>query len=82
MNSKIKETVLILTGAAFAIFGVWGITVPIDESTVVQLINIIFAILGSIGIGLGLRAKNIAKKIDRENTIELNNVRIRKDDDE
>ncbi len=53
MTDKVKATALILGAAAFALFGVWDISVPIDETVFNQLVDLIFIIIGGFGIFVG-----------------------------
>lgn len=73
--SKIKETVLIIVGAVFAGLAVWQVAVPITEETVVQLVEIVFAILGALGIGLGVRGKWTARKLESGEDTVVNGVK-------
>lgn len=63
MTEQIKETAKIVVGAAFAIFAIWQITVPVDEALVTQLIDIIFAILGTIIGGPAVVRMAMSKKL-------------------
>jgi len=46
--SKWKLTVVALVGSAFTIFGIWDLSVPVDQQMVSTIIDTIFVILGVI----------------------------------
>lgn len=74
--TKIKETVLIIVGAIFAGFGVWEFVAPIDEATVIQLVEIVFAILGAIGVGAGLRGKWVSSQVSKYRSNRVNGLLV------
>ena len=43
---KAVDTAKIVVGAAFAVFAVWGFVFPIDEATILSLIELIAIIIG------------------------------------
>ena len=63
MLDKWKQTALILVGAIFAIAAVWGWTIPVSQDTIQTLVNVLFTILATLGIGVGMTAKIMSKKL-------------------
>jgi uncharacterized membrane protein len=57
MIDKIKNSGLALISFVFVIFGIWQISVPVDEALVSQLWSLIIALIGAIvGGGASQRA--------------------------
>lgn len=56
-----KNTALAAVAFAFAVFGVWDFTSPIDQQLTEQLIQLIFIILGSVIGGLGFERVQLSK---------------------
>lgn len=76
---NIREIVLIGVGAVFAGLAVFGILPPVGEEVVVTLVELIFSILGSLGIGIGGAAMILKPKQAEvaELKAELSNLKSR-----
>lgn len=60
MTEKIKDTGIIVIGAVFAILGIWEIVLPFSDILILNLWDILIAILGAVGVfslGYGGRGK-------------------------
>lgn len=69
MLDKINDTGLIITGAIFAVAGLWDVVFPVNEILIKDAWTLILTILAAAGIitsgtglGLKLERKNQAKK--------------------
>lgn len=64
MLEKWKNTILAVVSAFFVIAAVWGYTPPLDEITISQLIELIFLILGGLGLGAAAVFKFTRKRVE------------------
>ncbi len=48
LTDKIKETLKILVGTLFLVAAVWQATLPVEEEKIFALIDLIFALIGTI----------------------------------
>jgi len=46
--TKVKDTVKVLVGAAFAVFSIWQLSIPVSEQIVATLIDVVFALLAAV----------------------------------
>ncbi len=72
MFNQIKDSVFLIIGAAFAVFGIYEIAVPVSEEIVTQFAAALFALLGAILIGYNARA-NWVKSFILANSIQAIN---------
>lgn len=57
MFDKYKESLKIVVGAAFLLFGVWNVIVPVNEDQLITLIDLIASLIGAIiGAPAAIRA--------------------------
>lgn len=65
--SKYKESLKILVGAAFLLFGVWNVVSPVSETQVITLIDLVAAIIGAIiGAPAAIRFATKKQLVDKE----------------
>lgn len=57
---KIKESLLLIVGAFFAVAGIYQIALPVDEALVSDFIAALFALLGAIMMGYAERDRSFA----------------------
>lgn len=73
MLSKINETVVAVIAFVFVIAGIWEVAIPISEQVVLQLWQIVLAILTSLGLiggGVALGVRSINKQIETKGVAE------------
>lgn len=46
--TKVKDTVKVIVGAAFAVFAIWQLSIPVSEQIVATLIDVVFALLAAV----------------------------------
>lgn len=46
--TKVKDTVKVFVGAAFAVFAIWQLSIPVSEQVLGTLIDVVFALLAAI----------------------------------
>lgn len=57
---KIKDSLLLIVGAFFAVAGIYQIALPVDEALVTDFIAALFALLGAILMGYAERDRSFA----------------------
>jgi len=46
--TKVKDTVKVIVSAAFAVFAIWQLSIPVSEQIVATLIDVVFALLAAV----------------------------------